>query len=89
VRVSDPIRKCVVPTVNGNPLASYGGAREPQPEAKEMAQRGMEHEPAVGLVAVQVQADSQEHHLHDRERQRNISPEGELDQPIKKVLRHS
>jgi hypothetical protein len=70
-------------------LASYGGAREPQPEAKEMSQRGMEYEPAVGLVAVQVQAYAQEHHLHDRERQRNVSPERELDQPIQKVLWHS
>jgi hypothetical protein len=43
----------------------------------------------VGLVAVQVQAYAQEHHLHDRERQRNIPPERELDQPIKKVLWHS
>jgi hypothetical protein len=49
----------------------------------------MEYEPAVGLVAVQVQAYAQEHHLHDRERQRNVSPERELDQPIQKVLWHS
>jgi hypothetical protein len=54
----------MVPAMNGDPLPGHGGCAEPQPEAKEVPQRRVQREGAVGLIAMQVQADTQEHHLH-------------------------
>jgi hypothetical protein len=68
VGVSGPIRKRVVSAVHRNPFSGHRAGAEPQPESEQMPQQRMEHEAAMGLVAVKVQGHPEKHQLHHHQR---------------------
>ena len=53
----------VMLAVHGDPLARHHAGGQPQPEAEEVADHGMQVERAVRLVAVQVDSDAGDGHM--------------------------
>src|SRR5690348_17059856 len=53
----------VMAAMHSHPLLGHRSGAEPQPEAKEMPQHRVEDQPAVSLVAVQIQRDREKQDL--------------------------
>jgi len=88
VGVSGPIRIRVVSAVDSNPFPGHRARAEPQPESEEVPQHRVQHETAMGLVAVKVQGDPEEHQLYRRDSECDIAPPWQANCTVKEMSEH-
>jgi hypothetical protein len=82
VGVSGSIRVRMVASVDRNPFPGHRTRAEPQPESKEVPQQRVQHQAAMGLVAVQVQAHPEKRELNHRVREYRIAPPWEANYTV-------
>jgi hypothetical protein len=73
----------VMLAVNRRPLAGDHARGQPEPEPEEMADRRMQAESAMRLVAVQENRDRRDGDVGQPERDPEVSPEREIDEAVK------
>src|SRR5688572_12072286 len=68
----------MVLAVDRDPLARDHAGRQPEPEPEEVADDGMQREPAVGLMAVQEDRDARDRDVRQDKRHGDVAPEREI-----------
>ncbi|MNP35603.1 hypothetical protein D3C76_1289430 [compost metagenome] len=72
----------MVLAVDGGPLAGVHGGGQPQPEAEEVLQRGMQLERAVRRVAVQVDRDADDGDVGQDQGDRHQLPRRQVEEAV-------
>ncbi len=73
----------VVLAVDRGPFLGDHARGEPQPEAEEMGDHGMQVERAVRLATVQVERHPRDRDLREDEERDKVAPPGEFQQALK------
>jgi len=70
----------VMPSMHGHPLFRDDPRAVPQPETEQVTQHRVEGQTTMRLIPVQVERDTQEHHLDGDESHRHVAPERQLEE---------